>query len=283
MTKHQQRSALANRCRELRRKGFSLGEIVSATRLPKTTVQGYVKDILLTNKQREKIEARRKQRLRSIPSPRKGKCVFGRSILRPKTWSNDLVHILAHFMFDGTIREDGCLYYSKDKFQILHLRKLVERIFDIKPLCRIRDNGVKMLAFYNVELASYIKSRKRQIFHYIKNGAPKSQKRVFLQAFFDDEGNIYYKKDTRRVRGYQDAPLILQLIRKLLKEFDIRSSINRKGSEIEISGRGNLEKFAKEINFSRRIYMNPDRENSIWNKRIAKRKILELAIQSYRA
>ena len=68
----------------------------------------------------------------------------------------------------------------------------------------------------------------------------------------------------------------------MLKGFGVESRINKRATDIEITGRENLEKFAKEINFSPRIYINPQRKNGIWKVRISKRRILEEALRSYK-
>lgn len=52
--------------------------------------------------------------------------------------------------------------------------------------------------------------------------------------------------------------------------------------QIEITGRNNLVKFWNEINFSSGIYINPRRKNSRWKEKIEKKKILELALKSYK-
>lgn len=274
---------MINECRKLRENGLSIGEIARTLHIPKTTAYGYVKDILLTCGQKEKIEERRKSLASSKPNPRKGKCIPGREIIKPKTWSKDLLHIVAHFMFDGRIEKHACVYYSSSKYQIVHLRKLVYKLFKAKSTLRKRDNDTFVLSFYNVELVDYIKNKTNDIFGYLNNGAFKEEKRIFIQTFFDDEGNIYYNKDDkRRVRGYQKSYQLLQRVQKLLNEFNITSTINKSKNEIEISKRENLMRFANEINFSPKIYINPLRKNSIWKKKIQKRKLLELALSSYK-
>jgi intein-encoded DNA endonuclease-like protein len=184
-------------------------------------------------------------------------------------------------MFDGRIGDDGCIYYSKDKYQIEHMHILLRKIFKAKPRIQLRDNGVYGLVFYQVEFAGYIKNRKEELLTYLNNGAPKTQKREFLRAFFDDEGCVFYKGDTRRIRGYQKSGVILRQIVNLLKKFDINSKIDKSAKGIEISGKKDLERFAKEINFSPEIYINPDRKNGVWKEKISKRDILALALSSY--
>lgn len=272
---------LINKCKRLRMRGYSLGEISFITGLPKTTIYGHIKHISLNSRQRANIEIRRKERNKDRPNPRKGKCLPGREIIKPKSWSNDLVHIVSHFMFDGRISDDYCIYYSKNKYQIYHMEKLLYKIFKIKPKIQLRDNDVYGLTFYHVEFADYIKNRKDELPYYLNNGASKLKKRLFLRAFFDDEGCVSYKGDKRRVRGYQKLRTLLLQIKDLLSQFNIEGRINKEANNIEISGKNNLINFSREINFAPRIYINPKRKNGIWHEIISKRKILDLLLESY--
>jgi len=276
------KTKLINKCRKLRREGFSLGEISSTAGLAKSTIYGHVEDISLSQKQIKDIQIRNKERNKNRINPRKGKCLPGREIVKPKLWSEDLVHIVAHFMFDGRISDDSCIYYSKDKYQIEHMKQLIYKIFKAKPKIKMRDNGVYGLTFYHVEFANYIKNRKGNLFSYLDNGASKIEKRIFLKAFFDDEGNVFYKGDKRRIRGYQKSDSVLGQIMNLLNEFDIKSRLDKRANGVELSGRRNLEKFSKEINFSPEIYINPNRKNGIWKEKISKRQILDLALRAYK-
>jgi len=83
------------------------------------------------------------------------------------------------------------------------------------------------------------------------------------------------------VRGYQNDLDILELVQCLLKEFDIESRVDKKYKEIIISRKKNLIKFQKEINFSKGVYINPSRKNSIWKEKLEKREILAKMINSY--
>lgn len=269
------------RCRGLRKAGYSFGEISSVTGLSKSTVHFHTQDIELSAIQIKNIEIRRKEKNKNRINPRKGKCLAGREVITPKQWSSDLVHIVAHFMFDGRIDEDGCIYYSKDKYQIAHMQKLLRRIFRAKPKIQLRDNGVYGLVFYQVEMADYLKRRKEELLPYLNNGAPNTHKKQFLRAFFDDEGCVFYKGHTRRVRGYQQSEVILKQIISLLNKFGVNSKIDKKAKGVEISGKKNLQRFAKEINFAPKIYINPNRKNGVWKEKISKRDILDLALRSY--
>jgi len=272
---------LIEKCRRLRQRGYSLGDISVRLGVSKSTLFSYVKDIVLRPWQVDKIETRRKEKNKNNPNPRKGKCLPGREIKMPQAWSDDLVHLVSHLMFDGRIDESGCIYYSKDIYQIRHMRRLFAALFKVYPKVQLRDHGVYGLPFYHVELADYIKKLSNRLAPYLNNGAPLSSKRVFLQAFFDDEGNVYYSGSKRRVRGYQKSRERLEWVRNLLLDFRISGTINKTGIYIEITNRENLENFAKQINFSAGIYLNPERKNSIWKEKISKKKILDLVLNSY--
>ncbi len=108
-----------------------------------------------------------------------------------------------------------------------------------------------------------------------------SKKRIFLQAFFDDEGCAHWRKNKRIVRGFQKNLKILDLVKRLLEDFNIKTTIDKKYKEIIIGRKENLIKFQKEINFSPGIFINPDRKNSIWKQKLEKRYILSEMINSY--
>jgi hypothetical protein len=91
----------------------------------------------------------------------------------------------------------------------------------------------------------------------------------------DFNGNI------RRVRGYQHSYDILLIVKKLLTEFNIPSKIDSAQTEIKITRRENISRFAREVNFSPGVRVNGNRSNSIWKRHLEKREILRLALASY--
>ncbi|MDD5348108.1 MAG: hypothetical protein PHT59_05810 [Candidatus Omnitrophica bacterium] len=101
------------RCRRLRQEGNSPGEISFATRLSKSALYGHVKDIVLTAGQKEDIQGRTGERNPARVNPRKGRRFPGREIRKPELWSDDLVHITAHYMFDGRIDAGGLRLLQK--------------------------------------------------------------------------------------------------------------------------------------------------------------------------
>ncbi len=75
---HKTNPILVEKCRTLRRKGFTLGEIIKATHLPKTTVYGHIYDILLPVEVKERIKREARRRTNEyIRKYRKGKCLPG--------------------------------------------------------------------------------------------------------------------------------------------------------------------------------------------------------------
>lgn len=271
--------ALIEKCRVLRMKGFTLGEIVENVNLPKTTIYGHVRNIPLSPELKERIKMISTKRINDyIRRERKGKCMPGRIVLKPKYWSSELIFITSHFMFDGLIRHEGCEYYNRSNCLLQKMKKTAEKLLGLRSKIYKRDFGVKQLRYYYVELSAYIRKKALELLNYIKTASSK-EKRIFLKSFFDDEGSIHF--DKKIVRGYQHNLEILKLVQKLLKDLDIKSKIDEKYKEIVISRKSNLIKFRDKINFSKGIFINPNRKNSIWKKKLEKREILDYTISSY--
>ena len=275
---------LIEKCRTLRRRGFTLGEIVGTTKLPKTTVYDHIRDIPLSTELEERIIRENIQRLDKFRPNKKGKCIPGRIVPKPKGWRNELIFLTAHFMFDGEIRHGNCVYQNRNLALINLVKQFMQEVFNLKPYYKFyEETGVHRISYHYVELANYFKERIEELKKYIKN-ASLLEKRMFLQAFFDDEGcaYIYIRGNNRKIRGYQHNSETLKLIQAILQDFDIKNRIEEKGKEVVISGKENLIKFRDKINFSKGIYINPERKNSIWKQKLEKREILNIMINSYK-
>ena len=273
-------SKLINKCRSLRSKGLSLDQIVQKTNIPRTTIYKYIKDIPLSNSVKKRIIEKHIKRITAFNKARKGRAL--RSIPQPKEWTDELILAVSHFMFDGYVSYSKCEYQNRNKYLINRVRYSVEKIFRLDPHDRFyKDTGVHRIGYYNVELSKFILSKTKELRAFIKTASLK-QKRIFLRSFFDDEGCVYFWHNNRKIRGYQKNIKILELIKKLLNDFNIVSRIDRKYGEIIISKKENIIKFRDSINFSKGIYINPDRKNSIWKRKLEKREILEKVINSYR-
>jgi len=276
-------SSLIEKCRTLRRKGFTLGDIIKATKLPKTTVYDHISDIILPLEVKVRIKNKARRRINDyIRRERKGKCISGRVVPKPKGWTPELIFLTAHFMFDGEIRQGGCVYQNRNISLVNRVKYLMQDTFSLEPHNKFYpETGVFRISYHYVELADYVRRKAQELKNYIKT-APLLEKRIFLQTFFDDEGCVYKYGNNRKIRGYQYNLEILKLIQKLLKDFDINSRIEERGKEIVILGKENLMKFRDKINFSKSIFINPDRKNSIWKRKLQKRDLLNMAIASYK-
>ncbi len=153
-----------------------------------------------------------------------------------------------------------------------------KQLFDVYPITKHRTNGTTRISFYYVELSNYVKVKRNELFEYLED-APKEHKLTYLKSFYDDEGGVIYSG--RRVIGCQYCNKTLTFVQKMLKEFGIKGKINSKQTQINITRKENLIKFRDNINFSPGIYINPNRKNSIWNKKIEKKEIVDLIIDSY--
>lgn len=262
-----------------------MGEIMRETGLAKTTIYYHIQDIPLSPGLKKRLARTRRENAKKLVKfsrARKGKCLPGREISMPKAWSPDLIFLVSHLMFDGEIKHYGCIYHNSNQTLIKRVRGLVEKLFGMQPLIRTNYVGVKRACYYHVELASYIGEKAVELKREIVN-FPTRERKLFLRAFFDDEGCANFQKNQRRIRGYQKDLRILELVKILLLDFGINSKIDKKYAEIVISRKENLIKFRDEINFSEGIYINPNRKNSIWKKKLEKREILIRMIDSYKA
>ncbi len=275
--------SIIKKCRELRRRGCTLNKIIENTNLSKTTAYKYIYDIPLSSKAKEEIKKEATKRIIKFNlEERKGKCVPGRIIRKPKKWTAELIFLTAHFMFDGEIKKVSCVYQNRSLFLINSIKKNMKTLFGLTPYYKFYEKtGVHRISYHHVELANYFKSKAQKIKQYIRR-ASLVEKKIFLRAFFDDEGCAYKYKNNRKIRGYQNNLEILNLIKGLLKNFDIESKVDVKYKEIVISKKQNLINFQNKINFSKKIYINPDRKNSIWKQKLEKRKILDYLINSYK-
>ncbi|MCB9811530.1 LAGLIDADG family homing endonuclease [Candidatus Nomurabacteria bacterium] len=264
----------------MRKKDHTLNEIVQITGRSKTTVYFHIRNIPLSKQKRKKISEATRWRALRVAAARKGKA------LRPfkpfQSWTPELVLLVSHLMFDGEITKSKCRYHNRSAALIKRVEDLMQLVYDYKGTKNTdTTSGVVTVSFHNVELETFLKSKSKELLKNI-HVFSRSKQTEFLRAFFDDEGcmDVRLNKSLRRIRGYQNDQEILKLVKLLLKNFDIESKL-RKPNEVVISGKENLRKFQKEINFSKGVRLNPNRTNSIWKKDIEKRELLDIAIRSY--
>jgi hypothetical protein len=269
------------RCVELRQKDYTLIEIARALGRSKTSVFFHIKGMPLSTGKQKAIRRASGRRLAAEAQKRKGKSVRSHQYITQ--WNKDLVSLAAHFIFDGEINKRGCVYNNRSNALHKVLESRMKALYAYEPK-RYRDmqSGVIRSGYFNVSLAAHFKEKTKELLRVIQD-LPTADKKAFLQAFFDDEGCIDFRPEasSRRVRGYQKDASILRLIKVLLNDFDIKAYL-QKPNEIVISGKENLKRFEREINFSPGVYMNGRRTNSTWKKDMEKRLLLRAAVQSYK-
>jgi len=264
------------KCQELRQQGFSLNEIIIATGKPKTSVYFHIKNIPVAVKRREEFIRVSTERIVALNRSRKG--VSNRTFNQFTGWTPCSVSLLAHLIFDGSIRYYGCVYYNRNNALIRHVQTCFKAIYNFPPSVYYWKE-VERICYSNVALAAYMHTKANSLLLEIEK-LPIELKRTFLRAFYDDEGSVRFQGTMRAVRGYQHNLAILVLIQKLLQDFGIESSIQ--GTiEIVISKKKNLDLFAAEINFSPGVCVNGNRSNSVWKESLEKREILRRALASY--
>ena len=256
-------------------------EIVRITGRPKTSVHFHIRNIPLSDAKLRLISESNAIRAREIAHKRRG--LSTRNFRKFTRWNADTISLVAHFLFDGEINHSGCIYNNRNQALIQHVENCMENIYNLEPK-RYKNymTGVFRISYFNVSLAAYIKEKSVELLGTVTRFS-KDMKREFLKSFFDDEGCMDFraKRNLRQIRGYQKRVSVLYLIQDLLRDFDIDSRIVLP-NEIVVTGKANLLKFQKEINFSCGVRINGNRPNSIWKQSLEKRVLLERAINSFK-
>lgn len=275
-------NAFKEKCIALRKKGYSIIEIMEATGGAKSSVHMHIKDIPLSEKRLREIKEASGKRIRKFALARKGKSE--RSFRPFGDWSADTVLLVAHLLFDGEIMRPRCVYNNRSEALIERVRKLMLSTYDFEPKRYLNKlTGVHRISYHNVMLGAYVEKKSVELLRRIKD-MPLDLKREFVRAFFDDEGCMDYRPDENRrsVRGYQKDVRVLKIIKMLLADFNITGKVVFP-NEVVIVGKENLMRFEKEINFSPGVYMNGNRSNSRWKKHVEKREVLKQAIASFKS
>lgn len=159
----------------------------------------------------------------------------------------------------------------------------MQDLYDFEPK-RYANSTTRVvrLAYNNVALEAYLQEKGRDLLTEIEL-FPLELQREFVRAFFDDEGCVDFRPYSRkkRVRGYQKDVSVLKKVQSVLTSFNISSRVVMP-NEVVISGKENLIRFEKEINFSKGVRVNGNRSNSIWKEHLEKRVLLRRAIESFK-
>ena len=274
-------NAFKKQCINLRRSGHTLTEITKITGRPKTSVYSHIHNIPLTKERLRLIKIASGIRAKNLALAKKG--TSKNTFYKFNKWNEETVTLVAHLLFDGTINKTGCAYNNRNMSLIKAVEESMSSIYDYEPKRYLNNlTGVSRITYHNVALSNYLESKAKKLLLEIEL-LPKSLKKVFVRAFFNDEGCIDFrpKRNLRQIRGYQKNISILHIIHNLLTDFQIESKIVTP-NEIVIIGKNNLIQFRNEINFSSGVRLNGKRSNSIWKKSLEKRALLDQAIKSFK-
>ena len=269
-----------HRCIALRKRGFSLNQIVEKTKRSKTSVYFHIRHTPLNNKRRQEIRLARIERCINYSKGVKGKSKFGRHPIPFEIWNPSLVSLVGHILFDGTIKYGGCVYTNRSVSLLDHVTSCMQTVYPFQPKRYESIPGVYKIAFHNVELEALMRDKEIELTENISHMGKELQ-RAFLRAFFDDEGSVYFTGKRRAVRGFQYNSKILNLVQLLLRGFGIESVVDTKYNEMTITRQENIRRFEKEINFTKGVCVNGSRSNSVWKQSLEKRELLRRALASY--
>ncbi len=274
-------NSFKQQCITLRKKDKTLGEITFITGRSKTSVWFHIQDLQLSERKRKEISFNSGKRGIAAADARRG--ISKRTYTTFDTWTPKLVLLVAHLVFDGELSKASCGYNNRSTTLITRVEKLFSIIYKFEPKRHFNKvTGVHRIHYHNVALAQYLHTKADRLKEEIvKLSLP--YQREFLRAFFDDEGCMDYRpaRNKRCVRGYQKDREILILVKKLLSNFNIESTI-REPNEVVITRKENLIKFQTEINFSKGVCPNPNRSNALRKTEVEKREILNQAIKSFK-
>jgi hypothetical protein len=269
-----------SQCIALRKRDFTISEIMKRTGRSKTSVYFHIKNIPLSEEKYKEIRRNSGERGRVAASFRKGKALRPHRIFT--AWTPKLVSLVAHLMFDGEIRK-SCVYNNRSVSLLEKVRQHMKLLYSYEPIEYTNPiTGVHRISYHNVTLATFLAQKADELVRVIEELSRECQ-REFLRAFFDDEGCMDYreKRNLRQIRGYQKNEKILFIVQRLLCNFNIEA--RRKGrNEVTIIGQENLRQFQKEINFSSGVCINGNRPNSLWKQSLEKKVLLARALKSYK-
>src|SRR3989338_5043389 len=181
-------NAFKEQCIALRNKDHTLDEIAKLTGRPRTSVHFHIRSIPLSLGKRNAIKLDNAKRTANMAHERviKHLRIFSNFV----SWDKNTVSLIAHLLFDGAIIRSLCVYNNRSQSLIAHVEDRMKIIYSYPPARHIdMRTGVTRIAYYNVALARYLKSKSSELISGIQV-MDKELKREFIRAFFDDEGCI---------------------------------------------------------------------------------------------
>ena len=184
----------------------------------------------------------------------------------PYKESKELAYLIGKFIGDGYIgfNKNNALmisYHNRDEILREKFKKQAKCFFGNIYL-KEYNNNIKLPSIVGFILLNFCKNFKTfdsEIPSFIiKN---KEFNKYFLRAIFEDEGCVYYKKDSRSISIRMSNSIVIPQIHKMLENIGIKPNPIRKTKKeksyiysFEITGRENLKKFLKDISFAKDYY-----------------------------
>src|ERR1700690_4419448 len=145
-------------CIQLRKKDHSLLEIATLTGRPKTSVYHHIKHIPLSSGRILVGRQKNITHLRKISLARKGKS--SRVFKTFTNWDEKTVNLVAHLLFDGEIKNNGCIYNNRNLPLLQEVQGGMRHIYAFPPSRYLNAlTGVSRIAYFNVALSAYIKEK----------------------------------------------------------------------------------------------------------------------------
>jgi len=201
------------------------------------------------------------------------------------------VRIIAHCIFDGWLYSINCKYaigYCNKNTSLMN--KFVSDINELygifkKPRKRIRKSTTYEVEFFSKKMYNDIrvyisndKSLTQSFFRILKR--KKYLIKLFLRAFWDDEGTVSYCGSTRKLRGRCSNKLLRKQLLMLHKILGIVIKEDYDNLGLIICNYENLRIFNQKIGFSKNVFVCKSNKIGPWFG-YEKRKVLNNALNSY--
>lgn len=208
-------------CKKLRRKGYTLGEIMKATKRPKGSVYFHIQSIPISKRLKKRIQTIKGKNIQG-KGLKRGISRLKRSIRSFHIWEPWSVRLVSHIIFDGSITRKGVIYHNRNLQAVDQFSKDMSRVCLFSPRRYTTKENVHRVAFYNIEMESFWKKKTALLIGEVAL-LRKNLQREFLKAFFHDEGSVYFNNISRvrRITGVQYNQNILNLVEHILATFNI--------------------------------------------------------------
>lgn len=162
------------------------------------------------------------------------------------------IRIAAHCVFDGWLfsKPEQYKYYfgysNKNRVLLNQFKEDVKMVYNKIAKERCNSKGVPMIEFGSKIIFKEI----TQLIEELNNLKSNKLQRIYLRAFFDDEGRVVFapEKSTRRVCGTSIDKNIRNKVLTYLKNFEIIGA--EYGNDVVIQGKKNISYFKERIGFT---------------------------------